>query len=133
MFVDVAEESPNEDGRYMFISDASFTNRIVIYQASGSVNVYCSAGTQFNLAYSPPAGKLKIAFVYKSNDYALWVNGASRATSTESAVPSGLNAMGISSNEGSIGTPQPLDTSVNQAILFKTRLTNAELASLTTI
>jgi hypothetical protein len=133
MFVDVAEESPNEDGRYMFVSDASFTNRIVIYQASGSINVYCSAGGGFNLTYSPPAGRLKIAFVYKSNDYALWVNGVVRTATVVSAVPSGLNAMGISSNEGSIGTPQPLDTSVNQAILFKTRLTNAELASLTTL
>jgi hypothetical protein len=133
MFVDVAEESPNEDGRYMFISDASFTNRIVIYQASGSINVYCSAAGGFNLTYSPPAGRLKIAFVYKSNDYALWVNGVVRTATVVSAVPSGLNAMGISSNEGSIGTPQPLDTSVNQAILFPTRLTNAELASLTTL
>jgi hypothetical protein len=133
LFVDVAEESPNEDGRYMFISDASFTNRIVIYQASGSINVYCSAGGGFNLTYSPPAGRLKIAFVYKSNDYALWVNGVVRTATVVSAVPSGLNAMGISSNEGSIGTPQPLDTSVNQAILFPTRLTNAELASLTTL
>jgi hypothetical protein len=133
MFVDVAEESPNEDGRYMFISDASFTNRIVIYQASGSINVYCSAGGGFNLTYSPPAGRLKIAFVYKSNDYALWVNGVVRTATVVSAVPSGLNAMGISSNEGSIGTPQPLDTSVNQAVLFKTRLTNSELASLTTL
>jgi hypothetical protein len=133
LFVDVAEESPNEDGRYMFISDASFTNRIVIYQASGSINVYCSAGGGFNLTYSPPAGRLKIAFIYKSNDYALWVNGVVRTATVVSAVPSGLNAMGISSNEGSIGTPQPLDTSVNQAILFPTRLTNAELASLTTL
>jgi hypothetical protein len=133
MFVDVTEEAKN-DGRYMFLSDASFTNRIVIYQASGAINVYCSAGSSFNISYSPPAGRLKIAFVYKSNDYALWVNGVERtAVTTVSAVPTGLSATGISSSEGNIGTAEPLDTSVNQAILFPTRLTNAELASLTTI
>jgi hypothetical protein len=133
MFVDVTEEAKN-DGRYMFVSDASFTNRIVIYQASGAINVYCSAGVSFNISYSPPAGRVKIAFVYKSNDYALWVNGVERtAVTTVSAVPTGLNATGIGSNEGSIGTAEPLDAGVNQAILFKTRLTNAELASLTTI
>jgi hypothetical protein len=133
MFVDVTEEAKN-DGRYMFLSDASFTNRIVIYQASGAINVYCSAGSSFNISYSPPAGRLKIAFVYKSNDYALWVNGVERtAVTTVSAVPTGLSATGIGSNEGSIGTAEPLDAGVNQAALFKTRLTNAELASLTTL
>jgi hypothetical protein len=133
LFIDVTEEAKN-DGRYIFVSDASFANRIVIYQNSGSINVYCSAGSSFNIGYSPPAGRLKIAFVYKSNDYALWVNGVEQTTvTTVSAVPTGLNSTGISSSEGNIGTAEPLDTSVNQAILFPTRLTNAELASLTTI
>jgi hypothetical protein len=132
LFVDVTEEAQN-NGRYIFVSDGSATNRVVIYQAGGVINVYCSAGATFNLTYSPPAGRLKIAFVYKSGDYALWVNGVQRATSTETAVPTGLSATGIGSNENSIGTPEPIDAGVNQAILFPTRLTNAELASLTTI
>jgi hypothetical protein len=132
LFVDVTEEAQN-NGRYIFVSDGSATNRVVIYQAGEVINVYCSAGATFNLTYSPPAGRLKIAFVYKSGDYALWVNGVQRATSTETAVPTGLSATGIGSNENSIGTPEPIDAGVNQAILFPTRLTNAELASLTTI
>lgn len=133
MFIEVTDIAKREQGRYLFLSDATFTNRIVIYQGSGNLNVYCSAGSTFNLTYSLPSGRSKIAFGYKSGLYSLFVNGVERATNTLSAVPSNLSAFGIGSSEGSIGTPEPLDSSVSQALLFKRRLTNTELEKLTTL
>jgi hypothetical protein len=71
------------------------------------------------------AGTHKIAFAYKLNDYVLYVDGVQVGADTSSLVPAtskfdlftGLNSTSI----------------YKQALLFKTRLTNAELASLTTI
>jgi hypothetical protein len=72
--------------------------------------------------------RLKIAIAYKANDFALYVNGVQIGTDTSGSLPSVLNSLALhysaSSQQGS-----PL----HQAIIFQTRLTNAELATLTTI
>jgi hypothetical protein len=133
MFVEISNKSQRDGARYMFLSDTTFTNRIVIYHGSNVLNVYCSAGGTFNLIYNLPSGKAKIAFAYQSGNYSLFVNGVERATSTESSVPANLSATGFSSNEGNIGQPEPMDTSINQALLFQRRLTDTELAQLTTL
>jgi hypothetical protein len=68
-----------------------------------------------------------MALAYKANDFAFYVNGVSRGTDSSGSVPTcsrlqmGQTALGSS------------DGKTNQAVLFPTRLTNAELASLTTI
>ena len=132
LFVDVSGESLQNDSRYMSISDFNDPNkRITIYQASGNINVYCSAGSTFNLNYNPPAGRLKIAFGYKSGQYVLYVNGVNAASSTE-AVVQGCPDLGLGVNEY-LGTANPPAVGYNQALLFKTRLTNAQLAELTTL
>jgi hypothetical protein len=132
LFVDVSGESLQDNSRYMSISDFNDPNkRITIYQASGKINVYCSAGSTFNLDYNPPAGRLKIAFGYKSGQYVLYVNGVNAASSTE-AVVQGCPDLGLGVNEY-LGTANPPAVGYNQVLLFKTRLTNAQLAELTTL
>ncbi len=132
LFVDVSGESLQDNSRYMSISDFNDPNkRITIYQASGKINVYCSAGSTFNLDYNPPAGRLKIAFGYKSGQYVLYVNGVNAASSTE-AVVQGCSDLGLGVNEY-LATANPPAVGYNQALLFKTRLTNAQLAELTTL
>ena len=72
----------------------------------------------------------KCAIAYKENDFVLYVNGTQIGADTNGLVPSSIST--ISSNGGTTGSDtfrQP----IKQALLFKTRLTNAELASLTTI
>jgi len=75
------------------------------------------------------AGKLKIGFGYKSGDHVLYINGTQIGTSANTSVPTGtiseVNMQAIIN-----GT---LAQGVNQTLLFKTRLTNAELAALTTL
>ena len=70
----------------------------------------------------------KIAFAYKSGSNALYINGTQIATSASTTIPSSLTDFYVGN---SLSTEQ--SGSINQAILFPTRLTNSELASLTTI
>lgn len=74
--------------------------------------------------------KVKVAYAYKANDFVLYVNGTQIGTDTSGSVPS--------MSEFLLGSYYP-DTSVqvvnqtHQAALFDTRLTNSELATLTTL
>jgi hypothetical protein len=70
----------------------------------------------------------KIAFAYKSGEYALYINGTQIATSTSTTVPSSLTDYYLGN---SIGSEQ--SGAYSQALLFKTRLTNAQLAELTAL
>ena len=73
-------------------------------------------------------GRYKIAFAYKSGDLVTYINGSlvDTRTSTFSTTSfADVHLSGVSGNQ--------LGDGHRQALLFKTRLTNAELAALTTI
>jgi hypothetical protein len=72
-------------------------------------------------------GYYKVAFAYKQNDFAFYVNGVQIATDTSGSVPT--------CDELYLVDPLRINpnTTIKEVILFPTRLTNAELASLTTI
>jgi hypothetical protein len=74
-------------------------------------------------------GRKKIAFAYKANDFVGYMNGVQIGTDTSGTV----GAMS-DFNVGSYRTAGYSTTGgVNQALLFKTRLTNAQLAELTAL
>jgi hypothetical protein len=78
------------------------------------------------------SGRNKIALGYKSGDSVLYINGISVATNTDSFTFSAtLNDLFLMTSEISLVADNV--GFVNDSALFKTRLTNAELASLTTI
>jgi hypothetical protein len=73
--------------------------------------------------------RYKIAIAYKANDFAFYINGTQIATDSSGTVPT-TSAFSFEYNS----TAAQLTTRIyNQSALFKTRLTNAELASLTTL
>ena len=120
---------------YLFaISDNTLNNQISIrlYPFDGNYYLQVRSGGAVvaGTTYSPTSvgQNVKIAIAYKANDFAFYVNGTQIATVSSGAVPA-LSAVNFGQFVG------PLDAIVNQkqAALFKTRLTNAELASLTTI
>jgi hypothetical protein len=76
------------------------------------------------------SGTYKIAFAYKANDFVLYVNGVNVGTDTSGTV-TGLSNLYIGYEYGDGSTPPVHPT--NQAALFKTRLTNDQLAALTTL
>jgi hypothetical protein len=114
---------------------------------SGSANIYVeintnetfeavvvnSAGTLvFNSVSSAQvAGRKKIAIAYKGSDFAYYINGTQIAVQTSGAFASAsLNTFNLGMYSSGV---QVLADGVNQALLFTTRLTNDQLAELTSL
>ena len=101
------------------------TYQLIIVQA-GAVVYNQSSVTTF-----AQSQRIKIAAAYKSGDVTqLYVNGTSVASATAGTITGNFSAIYSSSNGG---TADPIFSPINQAALFPTRLTNAELATLTTL
>jgi len=71
--------------------------------------------------------RLKLAFAYKNGDSILYKNGVSIATDTGSIVSNSWNNVDFSNYAGT----GKLNADVNQTSLYNTRLSNSELAALT--
>jgi hypothetical protein len=104
-------------------------------QTGGGNRVYClvqnAGSTEAGLFGSLISnGRYKIALAYKANDFVLYVNGVQIATDTSGSVPTTSEVL---LGQRFTGDSVNLNDSINEAVLFKTRLTNAELASLTTL
>jgi len=132
MFAEINFVDNNTDSMFMTIGDGTSINRIHIGYDKTSDWIYCNvkaAGFQQALitSSSPSDGIKKIAVAYKQNDYVVYINGVSVGADTNANVPT-LTRIDIG-GYFSAGFEYP----VKQNLLFKTRLTNAELAALTTI
>jgi hypothetical protein len=140
LFVDLVITGTTGNNRFS-ISDGSNTNWIFIatpedggtrasrfyIKTNGSVAVDVGTSSYFTFGQ-----RYKMALAYKSGDWAVYVNGTLlySGTTAISAVSSPLSVFNFfNATGGNADTGEQ----VNQAILFPTRLTNAELASLTTI
>ena len=75
------------------------------------------------------SGRKKIAFAYKQNDFVAYMNGVQIGTDTNGTV----GAMGILKVGSYYTGGYSTIGGVNQSQLYNTRLSNAELATLTTI
>jgi hypothetical protein len=104
------------------------------YKKTGTTNLFFelyNATVQCSMSYTMANNtRYKVAAGYKNNDFVLYVNGVqvgSDNTGTVASVTYSTLEMGYDSfNTNS-------QMSLSEFVLFKTRLTNAELASLTTI
>jgi len=136
IFFDYVASAQNQDG-------AGFAALTIFGTASDNIQLY-NIGTTLYWYARNTAGVLidqtanqtlvagqryKIAYAYKSGDYALYINGVQKRTYTGSAVPavSQFNLCGT----GFGVTPAGVKNEFSQMLLFKTRLTNAQLAELT--
>jgi uncharacterized membrane protein len=114
----------------IFLSDGSYSN--IAYWDNANKNFYFIVSGYSTKALNDSSigiGRYKIAVAYKSGDYVLYVNGVQKATDTTTGVPP-MSQIGLSTEQT---IPRGQGNPINQVALFKTRLTNAELASLTTI
>ncbi len=137
MFVDIlytvdADNNP----AYIQIWQAQ-TQRLGLFYSSSTnlIRPYLvSTGlTDFGTGFSPVVGqRYKMAFAYKANDYAFYVNGASITIANKTGVPTAGTAIQVGCLEPA-AQPERQYSNINQTLLFKTRLTNAELATLTTL
>ena len=75
--------------------------------------------------------RYKAAFAYKTNDFVFYLNGVQQGTDTSGTVVSGMSEVSLNGYNSSTANKE--NALINSAILFPTRLTNAELISLTTL
>jgi hypothetical protein len=134
LFVEMAALSNDGTFRQISLSDGSTDNRILLdyTTVSNQVRMFCASGgtsfvnSNFNITNSLSFNK--IAFKYKINDFALWVNGVEVATDLSGSVPIGLNRLTFDNGEGTF----PFFGKVKQLQVYKTALTDTQLAALTT-
>ena len=120
------------------ISDGSTSNYIQLYiqegatsniryrcQSAGAIQVDQALADNENNYYE----NNKIAFKWKLNDFALWVNGVEIDSKNSGLAPIGLNVFALNNISGG-GTP--LTGKVKALKVFKTALSDAELETLTT-
>ena len=134
MFVEVDLNHTSAVNDYILQVSESSANRILLYKDStnkiGCFALIGSTAIYTQLTSGAFTGINKIAFAYKSGDFAFYVNGTQIGTSTATFSTSAtFDRLDIDSNilvENGF-------FNYNQAALYKERLTNAELATLTTI
>ena len=113
------------------LRNASENDRVLIYMLSNSTTLRAqikASGTATNFALGSISDneRIKVAVAYKSGSTSIYVNGVS---ASGSSVALSFGAMDIIDLYNS----QPFEGDLNQLQVFTTRLTNAELATLTTI
>ena len=129
--VDLTNAITGTTRRFMAIGDGTISNRIGLglntsnviegfVVASGSVQALITLATVTNQTY-------KIAIAYKANDVVLYVNGVQIGTDGSATIPAVANFYLMHE----FGSDFPAANGIAQALLFPTRLTNAELILLT--
>jgi hypothetical protein len=118
------------------ISLGALNDRIVLLLGTDArprifVNVGGSIQASATASVSMVSGKNKVAFAYKQNDFIVYLNGVSVLTDTSGNVPT-CSDLFVGTSE-ILTTADVLKGGVSQALVFKTRLTNAQLAELTTL
>jgi hypothetical protein len=111
------------------------SNLIQLYSVSGTTSwgweIVNGGVVQFSGSSTMALGRNKIAIGYKLNDMVIYKNGTLVASDATCTVPatSSLGVTGVFNG----GAGAQLAASVNQTLLFKTRLTNSQLQELTTL
>ena len=135
LFVEMAALADDLTYRIISLSDGTDAERIYIQYTSTTNQVSAvlktGSSTQANIQHTLTDETVfsKMAFKWKANDFAFWIDGVEVGTDTSGSVPSGLNRLALD---------RQLNTNtffgkVKQLQVYKTALTDTELATLTTI
>jgi len=135
LFAEIAALSDDGTSRQLSLSDGSSSNNkiaIIYTSTTNQIQAFIrgSGSISFNVTFSLTDATTfsKIAVKWKLNDFALWVDGIEVATDTSGATPSGLNKLSFDDANGN----SLFFSKVKQLQVFKTALSDSELATLTT-
>jgi hypothetical protein len=137
LYAEISALANDSTQRAITLSDGGNTNRVCLLynDSSNSIRLFVQVGgsTQASVVSTSYAitDFNKIAIKWKANDFALWING----------VEAGTDNTGVSFTSNTLNTLDfrfPNDTTffygnVKQVLTFNTALSDAELATLTTI
>jgi hypothetical protein len=120
------------DMKFINISDGTSTNWWFIgTNVSNQIRFYYKTGatTYVSQLVTLTSGRHKLVFAYKSNDYVAYVDGT-QVYSLSSLVVGATSQIDLGNGFGGGNISKQF---INSAQLYKTRLTNTELQSLTTL
>ena len=134
LYVEIAALADDGTNRIFGLSNNSTFNESIILRYSSvsnriSAQVRKSGSYEFTIDYDSTdvTAFSKIAFKYKQNDFALWVNGIEVGVASSGDVISGLDTLGFSFVSGN-----NFYGNVKDLRVYNTALTDAELQALTT-
>jgi hypothetical protein len=126
VFMDFVAQPTSTSQSHFWIGAAG--NEIGLYGNSQFI-FYSSGGVSINGGNIVAGTRYKVALAYKANDYVAYINGTQVGIDTSASVPT-TSALYLGAySDGS----EIQEKYINAAALWKTRLTNAQLAQLTTI
>jgi hypothetical protein len=134
IYAEVDIRNFTNSARIIALSDGTGLNAIPIQLlVEGGLNyirvpINASSSGQTDIIASMSTGINKIALGYAQNNVALYVNGTSVGTDTSCIIPA-TNKIDL----GSLNAATFFNNRIRAAALYTTRLTNAELAALTTL
>jgi hypothetical protein len=125
---------------YIYITDGSFANSVIVGREPASPNskfIFFIQASSVNILNNTTnnitSGVVKMAVAYKSGDWAAYLNGNLVASGSSTfTFNASMNRFAIGPNNGA-QTIVGSSTRAAQALLFKTRLTNAQMQELTSL
>ena len=140
LFVELKHSITNttEDTRFI-LSNNTYDNWLFFSIENGTSLRYYMTTAGVNLLDTtisnvfPTAGVYKVALAYQDDLFTIYVNGVQKVNNTNSTTIPAMSAFLLSGKEGITSAVELVNKQVNQAALFKTRLTNDQLAALTTL
>jgi len=134
LFLEVAALADNLTNRVISISDGTISNRVIIFYTNVNNAFQCkvtSSGTDVMNKFftvTDITSFNKIAVKWKANDFAIFSNGVEVFSDSSGAAPSSLNQLKFDRGDGA----EDFFGKVKQLQVFKTALSDSELATLTT-
>jgi hypothetical protein len=137
MYCEIQNWQTQIDKFILSLNDQTFNNylQITTNSANGDLqSIMFTGGITGTLGtITPTIGQnYKIAVGYKLNNYVIYINGIQVGTLNSQPAPSSLTRFDLGSLEWAASNIQPR-TPFKSAMIFKTRLSNTELAQLTTL
>jgi len=133
LFVEMAAFSDDSSSKLISLNDGTTSNKIEFGYFGGNsifVNLWVGGVSQGYLSHTVDITQVnKIAYKYELNDTSLWLNGVEVATDNSATMPVGLNSFDFDNGVGI----NRFYGKVKQLQVFKTALTDEELATLTTL
>ena len=136
LFVEMASLSNLVTSNYLSISDGSYNNRLSILFSTGTnvIRAFLRLGGSVQCDLDTTAYDItqmnKIAFKYKANDFALWVNGTEVDIDSSGSTFSGSTLTTFAFNEIGTGTGA-LNGKCQNLMIFPSALTDEQLTDLT--
>jgi len=132
IYVEFNMQTLGVEGYAIRLVAASFDNSVHIRRSTANLvtlELRSGGSNVFSQTFSA-TGFVKAAIAYKSGDIAAFVNGTQAGSTSTSAFTFGASFTSV--NLGTFGAAAFLNDRIRAAALYTTRLTNAELAALTT-